>query len=82
MNELLKAAFVVVGVGLTMYVTQREQVFQIEALEKSLDLRARELSEVRKDINLIQVSLARVSARECQTSVNEGKTWEQGFLAK
>jgi len=82
MNELLKAAFVVVGVGLTMYVTQREQVFQIEALEKSLDLRARELSEVRKDINLIQVSLARVSARECQTSVNGGKTWEQGFLAK
>lgn len=82
MNELLKAAFVVVGVGLTMYVTQREQVFQIEALEKSLDLRARELSEVRKDINLIQVSLARVSSRECQTPVNGGRTWEQGFLAK
>lgn len=78
MNELLKAALVVAGFGMTMYVTQREQVYQIEALEKSLDLRAKEMNEVRKDINLIQISLARVSSRECQTPL-QGKAWDQSL---
>ena len=76
MNELLKILMVVGGVAVTMYVTQREQVYQIEALEKSLNLRATELNEVRKDINLIQISLARVSSRECQT-LPHGKAWDQ-----
>ena len=79
MSELLKAALGVLGIAITMYVTQREQVYQIEALEKSLDLRAKEMSEVRKDINLIQISLARVSARECQTTA-PSRAWEQSFL--
>jgi|688.fasta_scaffold45515_14 hypothetical protein len=81
MSELVKAIMVAVGIAITMYVTQREQVYQIEALEKSLDLRAKEMNEVRKDINLIQISLARVSSRECQTTA-PGRTWEQSFLAK
>lgn len=76
MNELFKILVVVGGVAVTMYVTQREQVYQIEALEKSLNLRATELNEVRKDINLIQISLARVSSRECQTQFHS-KAWDQ-----
>ena len=76
MNELFKAAFVVMGVAITMYVTQREQTFRLEALQKSFETRATELEKIRKDITEIQVNLARVSSRDCYP---DGR-WDQSLL--
>lgn len=76
MQEIFKAAFVICGVAITMYVTQKEQTFHIEALQKSFDVRASELEKIRRDINEIQVNLARVSARDCQGNYH----WDQSLL--
>lgn len=85
MSDWLKALMMLGGVGIAMYVTQSEQSFKIAALEKAFDqhlaLHNRDLTEIRKDVNLIQVNMARVAAKECPAP-SQGKLWEQSYRAQ
>jgi hypothetical protein len=82
MNDWFKFALMLGGVGITMYVTQSEQSFRLAALEKEFDqhltLHNRDLNEIKKDVNSIQVSMARVVGKECPIPL-PGKLWEQSF---
>lgn len=85
MNDWLKFALMLGGVGITMYVTQSEQSFRLAALEKAFDqhlaLYGRDLNEIKKDVNSIQVNMARVAGKECPIPLPE-KLWEQSFLVQ
>ena len=76
MNELFRAGFVVMGVAITMYVTQQEQAVRLEALQKSFETESSELGQIRKDITAIQVNLAKVSSRDCYPA----SRWDQSLL--
>jgi hypothetical protein len=69
MNEWLKVAAMLGGVAITMYVTQREQTFRLNALEKAFDahlqLHNDDLAEIRRDLNAMKVDLAKVALKEC-----------------
>ena len=69
MSDWLKMVAMLVGVAVTMYVTQREQSYRLSMLERSfenhLQLHNSDLSEIRKDLNAMKVDLARVALKEC-----------------
>ena len=69
MSDWLKMVAMLMGVAVTMYVTQREQSYRLSTLERSfenhLQLHNSDLSEIRKDLNAMKVDLARVALKEC-----------------